>query len=56
MYKQKPLILMAIAALTLSACATIEEKLTENGATRLNADQVETHIVGKTERWSKGGG
>ncbi len=46
----------SVALLTLSACATIEEKLTENGATRLNADQVKSHIVGKTEKWTKGGG
>lgn len=56
MYKQKLLIMMAIATLTLSACATIEEKLTEKGATRLNAEQVKSHIVGNTERWTKGGG
>ncbi len=52
----KPLIATVVIALTLSACATIEEKLTENGATRLNAEQVKSHIVGKTESWSKGGG
>lgn len=50
-------LIMAFAiALTLPACATIEEKLTESGATRLNAEQVKTHIVGNTEKWTKGGG
>lgn len=42
--------------LVLAACAGIEEKMTAKGATRLNAEQVASHIVGKTEKWSKGGG
>ncbi len=56
MYKQKLLITMTVAAISLSACATTEEKLTEAGAKRLNAAQVESHIVGNTEKWTKGGG
>ncbi len=56
MYKQKLLIMMTTTALALSACATIEEKLAESGATRLNANQVKTLIVGNTEKWTKGGG
>ncbi len=47
---------MTIALVGLSACANIEEKLSANGATRLDADQVKSHIVGNTERWTKGGG
>ncbi len=47
---------VAVLTLTLSACATIEEKLTAAGATRLNARQVKSHIVDKTEKWSEGGG
>ena len=50
------LLITSILALTLTACATIEEKLTENGATRLDAQQVKSHIAGKTEKWSKGAG
>lgn len=45
-----------LTALTLSACATIEQKMTEAGATRLDAQQVKTHLSGMTERWTKGGG
>ncbi len=51
----KPMI-TSVVVLSLTACATAEEKLTEAGATRLNAAQVETRIVGNTEKWSKGGG
>ncbi len=57
MYQQKTNLLIASTiALTLTACATIEEKMTAKGATRLNAEQVKTHIVGNTEKWTKGGG
>jgi len=42
--------------LFLTACVTAEEKLIADGATWLDASQVKTHIVGKTEKWSKGGG
>ena len=44
------------ASIALTACATIEENLTEAGATRLNAAQAKTHIVGKTEKWTNGAG
>lgn len=56
MFKQKLLLMMTCAALALTACATIEEKMTAQGAIRLDAEQVTNHIVGKTERWSQGGG
>lgn len=48
--------IVLLTALTLTACATIEQKMVESGATRLDAQQVKSHVVGKTERWSKGGG
>jgi len=54
--KSSTLSIAFIAALTLTACATTEQKMMEAGATQLNAAQVKSHIVGKTERWSKGGG
>ena len=47
---------LAVALLTLSGCATIEQKMIETGATRLNDAQVESHLTGMTEKWSKGGG
>jgi hypothetical protein len=47
---------LSIAIVALSACATVEEKLIESGATRLNGEQAAKHITGYTERWSKGGG
>lgn len=50
------IMLSASLLVPLSACATIEEKMAAKGATRLNAEQVKNHIVGNTERWSKGGG
>ena len=49
-------ILLAITVLALSACATIDQKMIEAGATRLNGAQVESHLTGMTERWTKGGG
>jgi len=54
--KSSTLSIAFIAALTLTACATTEQKMLEAGATRLNAAQVKTYIINKTERWSEGGG
>lgn len=46
--------------LTLAACATggisDEEKLLQAGAVRLDAEQVKSHVSGKTEEWRHGGG
>jgi hypothetical protein len=47
---------LVVAVLALSACATLEQKMTEAGATRLDGSQVESHLTGMTERWTKGGG
>ena len=44
------------ASLILSACTSTYQKMLDAGATRLNDKQVKTHLVNRTERWSKGGG
>ena len=57
MFKSKVnLALVMIVTLGLSACASMEQKMMEAGATRLNGTQATAHIAGNTEKWSKGGG
>ena len=48
--------IVIILALGLSACASVEQKMTETGASRLNGTQATAHISGNTEKWSKGAG
>ena len=50
------LLIASATVLALSACATVEQKMMDTGATRLNGAQVKTHLTGMTERWTKGGG
>jgi len=54
--KSANLIVASSIILVLTACATTEQKMIDAGATRLNATQVKTYIVGKTEKWSNGAG
>ena len=49
------LALIMIVTLGLSACASMEEKMMEAGATRLDGAQATAFISGKTEKWTKGG-
>ena len=42
--------------LGISACASVEQKMMEAGATRLDKGQAMPHVSGKTEKWTKGGG
>jgi hypothetical protein len=50
------LLMVSVTVLALSACATIDQKMMDAGATRLNGAQVKSHLIGMTEIWSKGGG
>lgn len=54
--QNKGLLITVVLALGLTGCASVEQKLTEAGATRLYSDQVAAYIIGNTEKWSKGGG
>ena len=60
------LIFVSVVALSISGCETLQlecllecmtggVKPIEDGATRLNPDQVKIHISGNTEIWFKGG-
>lgn len=49
---------IAALCLGLLACATsnpLEKQLRDQGATRLDAGQVRTHLSGKTQQWENGG-
>jgi hypothetical protein len=49
------LALFMTIVLGLSACASVEQKMIDAGATRLNGVQASSRIVGNTERWPEGG-
>ena len=53
--KIKTLFVVSVA-LIMSACATVEDKLAESGATRLDGEQAKAHIADHTETWTKGAG
>ena len=47
-----------IVSFGLLACATgteFEKKLQQEGAKRMNAEQVTAHLAGKTQKWNNGG-
>lgn len=47
-----------IVSFGLLACATgttFEKKLQQEGAKRMNPEQVTTHLAGKTQKWNNGG-
>ena len=53
------LLTLVFLPLAVTACATSgpgEEALLQEGAVRLNPDQVRAHVTGKTESWRHGGG
>ena len=59
MYQGLSRILVIItASFALLACATgtqFEQKLQGEGAKRMNAEQVKTHLAGNTQKWINGG-
>lgn len=59
MYQRLSRILVIITtSFALLACATgtvFEQKLLEEGAMRMNAEQVKAHLAGNTQKWINGG-